>query len=68
MGGHGTSIIVRFLYLVLIVMSVPIIAIVGVPMYLIYKIPHKQVRHAILVLLVFSLSVLLILYAYSGRS
>jgi hypothetical protein len=36
-------------------------------MYLIYRIPQRQVRNAILALLVLGLIVLLILHARSGR-
>ena len=66
-GDDETSIIVRLLYLIFIVAYVPIMPIVGVPTYLICKIPQKQVRNATLALLALALIALLIFYACTGR-
>jgi hypothetical protein len=66
-GDDGTSIIVKLFYLFLIVVHAPIMVIVGVPTYLIYKIPHRQVRNGILTFYFLALIALLILYACYWR-
>jgi hypothetical protein len=43
-----------------------VLLMVGLPVFLIYKIPQKQVRKAILAALVAVIIVLLVLYAFSG--
>lgn len=66
-GDDETSIIVRLFYMFLIVVCAPIMVIVGVPAYLIYKIPQRQVRKAILASLALALIAMFIFVACSAR-
>ncbi len=50
----------------MLIVYAPILLMVGLPVFLIYKIPQKQVRRAMLAALAAVIIVLLVLYAFSG--
>lgn len=56
----------RLFYLFMFIVYAPILLMIGLPAFLIYKIPQKQVRKAILTAIVAIIIVLLVLYAFSG--
>lgn len=64
-GEDNKSIIVRLSYLFLIIAFLPELVIIGVPAYLICKIPQRQLRNAILAMFLLGLIVLFIFYAYT---
>ena len=61
-----TRAVVRLFYLLMLIVYAPILLMVGLPVFLIYKIPQKQVRKAILAALAAVIIVLLVLYVFSG--
>jgi hypothetical protein len=62
----NTPAVGKFFYLLMFIVYAPIVLMVGLLLFLIYKIPQKQVRKAILAALVAVIIVLLVLYAFSG--
>lgn len=66
-GEDEKPIIIRLFYLLFLVAFYPIMFVFGVLIYLIFKIPQRQVRNAILALFVLALIGLLILWPCSGR-
>lgn len=66
-GDEDIFIISKLFYLFLIAVYAPIMLIVGIPVYLIYKIPQRQIRNAIWTILIIALISLLAFYAHSGR-
>jgi len=58
-----TSIIGRLFYLFMITMFVPVFLVVGLPSFLIFKIPHKNLRKATVIILFIIAIVLLIIFA-----
>jgi uncharacterized BrkB/YihY/UPF0761 family membrane protein len=61
-----TRAVARLFYLFMFIVYAPILLMVGLPVFLTYKIPQKQVRRAILAALAAVIVVLLVLYAFSG--
>ena len=61
-----TRAVARLFYLFMFILYAPVVLMVGLLMLLIYKIPQKQVRKAILAALAAVIIVLLVLYAFSG--
>ncbi|MBN2269463.1 MAG: hypothetical protein JXN61_02555 [Sedimentisphaerales bacterium] len=67
--GEGEKpIIIRLFYLLFLVAFYPRMLALGVPIYLICKIPQRQVRNVILAIFVLGLIALLIWYACSDRA
>lgn len=65
-GEDEKPIIIRLLYLLFIVAFFRMMVVIGVPTYLICKIPQRQVRNAILALFFLALIGVLIFYACTG--